>query len=288
MIVLLIGDSVREEILNIIDRLKIDYDFLDYASTLRLERTIMNPFVEGFSFVDLDDEEKLRIALVELETLKVFYEKRHISDDILMATLSDLKFRIERYYELNGSFGLSAHDMKWLGYIYRYETFQLHNLKFRKYPLTFEEIERSGRDFLLLSDAVKKTYYDGLHVVYVHISAHADLSEESVTESFALAESFFSNHFSEYEFDYYICRTWMLYPGLIDLMGEDSNIIKFQKRFEIIGTHDVADQTLSRVYNTINTKEIQAMPKTTSLMKTAYLNMDKLGVGVGVINRRNL
>lgn len=282
---------MKAVILNIINKLEMEEAFISLIDSLTFVKEDFNPFSEekiGIETLLLDEKRNLELALGELINLEQYYKERNISEFIFIDTLSDFKFRIKRFKNTHGFYGLSAHDMKWLGYIFRAETFKIHNLKFRKYPLTYAEIERGGHDYLPLSKDVKKNFYEGLPVVYVHIAAQTDLSDESVTRSFKLADQFFSSHFSEYEFQYYICRTWMLYPGLLNIMNEESNIIKFQKRFDIIGTHDNPDQSLSRIYNTTKIKEIETMEKKSSLMKTAYLNVNHLGVGVGVINRSEL
>ncbi len=283
----IIGDYVDRDLLNLIEKLEFEKHFIEYFKTLRLNHDFSDAFSVCFDLEKYTEDDYLIMALSELKTLMDFYNAKNISSAIMLDTLSDLKYRIERYYAVNDAYGLSAHDMKWLGYIYRYETFQIGSLKYRKYPLTYAEIERTGIDYLPLSDTVKKNFYEGLNVVYVHIANGADLSEEAVTSSFASADIFFDTHFPEYDFDYYISRTWLLYPGLDEILDEESNIIKFKNRFEIIGTHHGIEQSLSRIYGTVDLEEIKKLDKTSSLMNTAYKHLDSLGVGVGVIRRRN-
>lgn len=232
---------------------------------------------------DYSDSERLSKAIYSLESLYDFYQEKEISDEIFYATLSDLKYRVDRYYKNNQCYGLSAHDMKWLTQIYRAETFKIKALKFRLYPFDYEEIERSGNDALELSNEDKQIYKNGLESVYIHIEEGANLSPQSVDESLKVAKYFFDATFKERNFKLFVCRSWLMYPGLVSILKEDSNIIKFQKRFKIIGKHSVPDQSLLRIYKTTDMEIINTMEKTTSLQKSMYKNIDKLGVAVGVL-----
>lgn len=250
-----------------------------------------DPFSEDLSVnsdLSLNDLDRLKITLFELNRLYDYYISHSLSLEIMYLTLSDLKLRIDRYYDEHGVYGLTKHDMKWLGYIFRGETYQIGSLKFRKYPLTYLEIERSGLDYLPLSETDKLTYYEGLPVIYVHIAKNADLSESSVTDSFNRAKLFFETYFSDYKYEYFVCRTWMIYPGLDNILSKDSNIIKFKNRFEIVAVHHEVHQSLSRIYDTTDLEKIKKNEKRSSLAKLAYQNLDSLGVAFGIIRKKDI
>lgn len=274
------------------------YDLNDVLNEINMSLEFID-FVESKEFIDCDkpfseelfinedksisDKQRLLITLYEIENLYNFYLKNNIPFDIFYDSLKDFKMRVDRYYNEHNAYGLSAHDIKWLGYVFRLETFKIGSLKFRKYPLTYLEIERSGLDYMKLNDKV--TYFEGLNVVYVHIERDSDIRTEAVVNSFKMANEFFSKYFSEYEYDLYVCRTWFLYPKLEGLLPDYSNMIKFKNLFEIVAEHNQPHQSLSRIYGTDNINEINKMEKTTTLSKIAYNNLDKLGVGFGVVSK---
>ena len=270
------------EIIEIVDKLDFVDGFSEYVSGLSFSDTDLLCSESDFTFDD--DLNNLSIALSELLLLRSNYNSLDISLDVFYDTLSDLVYRVNRFYVNNGYFGLSKHDMRWLGYIYRMETFKLLGLKFRRYYLTYAEIERSGHDYLELNSDIKEIFYEGLPVIYVHIPTGGSLDDSLVEESFAYAESFFNSHFSVF-YEYYVCRTWLLYPALSDILSSSSNILKFAARFEIIGSHSDTSQSLERIYGTTDMAVIKSMDKTSSLMESAYKSLDSLGVSVGVIRR---
>ena len=272
------------EIIEIVDRLDFVDGFSEYVSGLSFSDSYAGLLCGESNFVFSDSVENLLIALCDLITLRDNYNGLGISMSVFYDTLSDLVYRVNRFYKSNAYFGLSKHDMRWLGYVYRMETFKLLNLKFRRYHLTYAEIERSGYDYLELSSETKEIFYEGLPVIYVHIPTGGSLDDSLVEESFAYAESFFNSHFSVF-YEYYVCRTWLLYPGLTDILSSSSNILKFAARFEIIGSHSDTSQSLERIYGTTDMAVIKSMDKTSSLMESAYKSLDSLGVSVGVIRR---
>lgn len=276
---------MRKRILDLIDLLGFDDNFKSFVTDFTFSDLDSNVFAEGVDLSDYSDLDYLEFALFKLAGLYSEYRKRDISDQVFIDSLADLVYRVNRYYLANGRYGLSAHDMKWLAYIYRMETFALGSLRYRKYHVTYSELERFGDEHLVLSDAAKEVLYEGRNVVYIHIPTGANLISQAVDESLALARVFFQDHFAEFEYDLFISRTWLLYPGLSEFMNLDSNIIKFLDRFEIVASHNNPKQAFARIYGTSDLLAINEMNKTSSLMKSAYLNIDNLGVGIGIIRR---
>lgn len=89
-------------------------------------------------------------------------------------------------------------------------------------------------------DFEKKTFYNHSCVlsdkdmaIAVHIPGSDKLSADAVTKSLEGAERFLETYFPDLHYKAFICSSWLLDTGLQAFLKEDSNILKFQKRFHI-------------------------------------------------------
>lgn len=237
--------------------------------------------------LDLSRKELLLTLMYELIPLKKFFYSRNIPDTIFYDSLDDISFRINRFYNTHGEYGVTERDALWLRFIYKGEIFDLGSLRFQKFHFANSEIERADYDYMPFSDEMKKRFPEGEPVINVHIQTNADLRPEKIDESFELAHQFFITYFPEHVYTVFTCRTWMIYPPTQDILPADSNITSFAKRFEIIATNQNTKQALDRIYETSDMEEIKQMEKHSSLAEVAYKNLDKLGVAAGVIPRIN-
>lgn len=280
--------SVKTTIMNIIS----EADFYPHVIQLvdsnfnsKYKSTVYMPFAQEYEtnpLMYVSDSDKLNDSLLELIHLKDEYIRKNIDLSIFYKTILDLNYRIDKYYKKYESYGLEADDLKWLSFIFRLEMFDIGTLRFQLFHLSYAEIERSGFETMNYPAEWKQKLPEGTPIVNVHILANTDLSKQSVSKSFELATMFFREHFNDHDYEYYFCRSWMTYPALKDLFSDTSNIVNFINLFENIAQHDNTTQALNRIYNTVNIEEIEAMEKQTSLQKKAYLNLDKLGVGLGI------
>lgn len=239
--------------------------------------------LEDNPLLALGPGERLFESLVELIVLKAYYVNRGIPLQYLYDSIFDLSYRIERYHEVNGLYGLSERDLRWLAPLFKAEIFDLGSLRFQRSWFSFKEIEREGYDFMPLSDKWKKRFPEGTPIIDIHIQTDTDFSKDKIDEAFALAGDFFERYFSEHNYEIFTCRTWLLYPKTRDILPEDSNIALFSKRFKTIATNQSTKQALDRIYETSDLEAIKAMEKNSSLQEIAYKNLDKLGVAAGII-----
>ena len=61
-------------------------------------------------------------------------------------------------------------------------------------------------------------------IISIHIPQGEKLTLESVRESIIQGMAFWGKEMP------YLCHSWLLYPGLKDILPEKSNIIMFQKQ----------------------------------------------------------
>lgn len=86
-------------------------------------------------------------------------------------------------------------------------------------------------------------------------------------ESFRRAREFFPRHFPHEPYRVITCGSWLLDPTLTDYLPEDSNIVRFQRRFTLLpGAYD-ADEDIRRfVFGTVATP-LERLTARTSLQQ---------------------
>ncbi|MEV4829811.1 acyltransferase domain-containing protein [Micromonospora sp. CA-248260] len=68
----------------------------------------------------------------------------------------------------------------------------------------------------------------------LHVPDAGPMSPEAVDASLDAAREFFPRHFPDEHHTAFSCGSWLLDPQLRDYLPEDSNIIRFQRRFELL------------------------------------------------------
>jgi hypothetical protein len=70
--------------------------------------------------------------------------------------------------------------------------------------------------------------------VGIHIPESGPMTPAACSASFARARQFFQRHFPEYAAAPATCTSWLMDDQLLDYLDRDSNIIRFQRRFELV------------------------------------------------------
>jgi hypothetical protein len=73
----------------------------------------------------------------------------------------------------------------------------------------------------------------GEDAIGVHIPEAGPLTPQAVDASLDEARAFFPRHFPDERYTAFSCGSWLLDPQLREYLPEDSNIIRFQRRFEL-------------------------------------------------------
>ncbi len=68
-------------------------------------------------------------------------------------------------------------------------------------------------------------------VIALHIPPGGGLTPEAVDDSLSQIKEFVARYFPDYDYKAFRCGSWLIDPQLIDMLGEESNISKFNKRF---------------------------------------------------------
>ena len=223
------------------------------------------------------DQTRLQEALLKKEDLILSFKKRGISQIIIENTVNDLERRRLRYLNNEGTDGLYESDEKWLNLLLDEKMISLNGFRFQIFPMDYQEIEREGFDYLPMSNVTKEKFPSNLMCLNVHIPDGVDLGRHQIFDE---ARTFYKIHYPEYDFHYFVIRSWLVYPGMKKILQEDSRIIQFMELFEVEEvSHTNKIQGCSRIFGTEDMDEINLMDKQTSLQRNAYESMDALGVG---------
>jgi len=173
--------------------------------------------VETYDEECTDGVRNLLSFLYMCEALEEKYNRLGISQGILMDTLYDIVRYTVIWSNLKGTLYLG--EVGWLKNHLRGTLFKLGRLQFN---MGKAEHTIPARNIL-----------GGDRVMEVHIPEEGPLLPDAVDESFRMADSFFAKYFPDFRYEFYTCHSWLLDPGLKELLKPSSNILQFQKRFEL-------------------------------------------------------
>lgn len=210
-----------------------------------------------------DDEDNLRMLACNLEAARRMHDKyaeKGISDEIYFDTMKCFsRFLAER----KRNTGEICFDRGW--WTYRQISMQL----FRIGELEYEFVE-----------------WEGKKAISIHIPSDSHFSNALVGESLYEARAFMARYYPAYEDVDYICDTWLLSPSLCEFLHPESNILDFQKRFEIIHVDEEAKDYMVWLFGAKSTTPIEEAREDTSLqraVKAHVLSGGKIGVAFGII-----
>jgi hypothetical protein len=101
----------------------------------------------------------------------------------------------------------------------------------------------------------------------IHIPGTGPLSPEACDDSIRRARAFFARHFPEEAYHLATCGSWMLDPQLAEYLPETSNIIHFQRRFQIMPVSWDGDPDMFRYVFGRPTIQLDGLPQDTALQR---------------------
>jgi hypothetical protein len=188
--------------------------------------------------------------LSALPAVRGYHGRQGIPDDVSWASLADFGLQLARYRRLHGRAGLASSD--WLTLHFRGILYRLGRLQFQRNDIP----EATGP------------------ALSVHITADGPLTPRACDESFAWAARFFRRHYPDEGYRWAVCGSWLLDEQLAGYLPPDSNIIRFQQRFQVpegAPTHEADLTVLKYVFDRPPTPllpgELDALPQETSLQR---------------------
>lgn len=182
---------------------------------------------------------KLAAVLAALPATYANYAKRGIPDEIFFDTFRDITVWCENGFKQYGEKGLI--NVKWLARHVSMRLFRLGRLQFEF--SRFVVIPNAG-----LGNILKCPYRLGEKCIAVHIPQGEKLDYAGVLDSFKKADAFFTKFYPEYRYRAYNVVTWLLNPELEEVLGKESNIVRFGKLFTLLGRAPDNDMNERRVF----------------------------------------
>lgn len=213
--------------------------------------------IDTYNIDEPDGKRNLLSVLFMCEALEKEYAEKGIDEELLMATLSDISIWLDIWSDLKGEMYLG--ELIWLSRHLKMKLFRLGRLQF-----CMEESEYDVPEYDL-----KK----GDPVIGVHIPADGALKPEDCLASIEMARKFFAEFYPDFHYKCFCCHSWLLDHQLEELLGENSNIINFQRLFTNV-TAPQSDAILRYVFKWNTTRRnLQYAPVVSSFaasVKKAY------------------
>jgi hypothetical protein len=155
------------------------------------------------------------LFLAVVPEVRRFHAERGISDEISWESLKVLGRGMSTHRLMTGVSGLGlwgqwGGPMRFMGADY-----QLGRLSFNRGELSF-----LGRTHT--------------HVLNIHVPPFGPVDAAACDESLAQAREFFPRHFPEEPVTFFICHSWLMDDQLASYLPESSNIVRFQRRFNLV------------------------------------------------------
>lgn len=196
-----------------------------------------------------------------------------VSRDVTVATLSDIGEQVALHERIHGRPGMTAGW--WLARHIALHLFALGRLQFER--------ARAREDVGPITA--------GLPYLDVHIPEAGPLTPTACDASLAAAPPFFARHFPGDGARWFACDSWLLDPQLADLLPEDSNILRFQRRFDVVATRADGGRVFEFVFDRPDLDGVER-PDLTDLSRRTVLERavcdfvgsgGRLQSGIGVI-----
>lgn len=175
-----------------------------------------------------------------LPHVRAYHASLGIPEQITQATVADLGRNIRVHRKREGVGGLGV--MWWLMLHFRGVIFQLGRLQF-ECRHAGDDIATSMRTHGLVADA-------STNVLSIHIPDFSGpMDHEACTASIAQAAEFFPTYLPNWQVSVAICNSWLLDPQMKAFLKPESNIIRFQDRFELVDQRwDASESVMQFVF----------------------------------------
>ena len=170
---------------------------------------------------------------------KDLYKNTKLSDELFADNIKDLYIWSEKYEKENNVKGFYKEHFKWVDSILEMKVIKLGRLQFE----VLENIDDLSNVFEETKDFL---------FVNVHIREGEKLTPEECEKSYDMAINFYKSRGYKFSTVVFVCYSWLLSPNLKNILSEESNIIKFQKKYTFLSSNlnEKYPQIIERVFVT--------------------------------------
>lgn len=226
--------------------------------------------------------ERLVLWCCYLTRVRRKYQARGVPHRVFLDTVSDIALRAGLYEARTGKPGLAKADAIWFRHIHNAVIFRLGSLQFQLFEMIYLDQEGCGEAYMTFAQEQKARLPQGTPVLNLHIPKGADLSPAAVEQALDQAMEFFPQVFPEHRARAFLCYSWLLYPGLRELLPAGSNILQFAARFRVIGQTQDPAESIRRIYGKRFPRRGD-YPQNTQLQRQALGRFSCLGEACGIL-----
>jgi hypothetical protein len=104
-------------------------------------------------------------------------------------------------------------------------------------------------------------------VLSIHIPAQMSLAQDICEASYRRAREIFAVHYPEFAYKAFYCESWMMDPQLAALLGQATNITRFQNKYSPYPTRSQGKAVLDFVFLKPRDTHPEDLPEDTSLRR---------------------
>lgn len=196
----------------------------------------------------------LAVLLATLEETRRFHAAHGIPDEISWASLADLGEKVRLHRRLHGVGGLDLQD--WLTLHFRGALYTLGRLQFNMTAVPAHFTEPAP----------------GTSALGLHVPETGPMTEEACERSLHAAPDFFDRHFG-IRHRVALCTSWLLDTQLAEYLPEQSNIVRFQRRFHLTPGTLPGDSDVLRFVFGRPDGEPGTLPRETALQRAVVAHL---------------
>jgi GNAT domain-containint protein/N-acyltransferase family protein len=204
----------------------------------------------------------IAVFLCALDDIRRWHQSHGVSDEISCDTLADLGRHVRLYRQRNGATGLDTHW--WISLHFRGALFAIGRLQYQPYHL---QTGPAGPLFWYdeaAAASLGRGFLRGDPALGLHIPEAGPLTPAACADSFARARSFFHARFPEFAEAIATCTSWLLDDQLQRYLDPESNMLAFQRRFELVpGWRESDSSAFHFVFGSTADRIDQLEPRTT-------------------------
>ncbi len=214
----------------------------------------------------------VHVALATVPFTLDYYAKLGIPDEVAIASLADIARHVEIHRRVFGATGVDA--AWWVTLCLRGEIQDLGCLQYNRFtlgvgdesPIWFDD-ETAQR----LGPGFRK----GDPCLGIHIPDGTPLAPEQVEASLVAAAGHFPRYFPVTTRRVATCMSWLLDEQLAEYLPAESNIVRFQRRFEPVpASYDGDGSVLQFVFRVAGGKpDLDSLPQNTTLERAVVAHL---------------
>jgi GNAT-like C-terminal domain/N-acyltransferase N-terminal domain len=196
--------------------------------------------------------------LALLEDALAYHHQHGVPETVSWTTFADLgrRLSIGRHTDL----GSRVTTLQWLTLHVRGAVYELGRFQFQ-------------RGHLHMKGRADRPLRRGNLALALHIPESGPLTPRLCDESLQVARQFFPRHFPDEPYRIVTCDSWLLDPQLAEYLPPESNIIRFQRRFQLLpGWGEGNESVLRFVFHTLSTP-LGELPQRTTLQRAVVSHM---------------